>query len=50
MLRRIRLHGLGIAATPSSPEKGKTILDMLTDYTKSFLQDFRKLPLSQKEK
>ena len=36
--------------TSASTEKGEALLDLLTDYTKSFLQDFRKLPVPQKAK
>ena len=48
----VEITDTGIMGDPTSAsaEKGEAILDMLTEYTQSFLQEFRKLPLLQKEK
>ena len=49
-IREITDTGIMGDPTSASAEKGEAILDMLTEYTQSFLQEFRKLPLLQKEK
>lgn len=49
-IREITDTGIMGDPTPASAEKGEAMMTMLTDYAKSFLQDFRKLPLPQKAK
>ena len=34
--------------TPASAEKGETVLKLITDYARSFLQEFRNLPIAKK--
>lgn len=48
-IREITDTGIMGDPTPASPEKGEAILSILTEYIQSFLQNFRKLPLPQKE-
>ena len=48
-IREITETGIMGDPTSASAEKGEAILEMLADYTKSFLHEFRKLPLLQKE-
>ncbi len=44
-IREITETGIMGDPTSASAEKGEAILELLTDYTKSFLQEFRKLTL-----